>query len=211
MPPRWLKTDDPLETPADWLAFLVSAVASPFLVLPGYITALIVRQPFTLGQALLWALVAIGGIVGVPLVYILIGLRRGIFTDLHLREREQRRGPFMAALVGAGFAAVVLRYIDAPLAVQLGAAAVLLNGALFAAISQHWKISLHPSTLAACVVIGGMTSGPRWYWGLAPVPLVMWARVHRGRHNWAQGFAAVTLAVSLTALMVLGYQWLEAM
>lgn len=211
MPRRFQLTDEPLETPADWLAFLVSAVASPFLVLPAYIGLLIVQQPFTLAEALLWAAVAIGGIVGVPLIYILIGLKRGVFTDLHLREREQRRGPFLAAIIGAGVSAVLLRMIDAPLSVQLGAAAVLLNGGLFAAISRRWKISLHPSTLTACVVIAGMTSGTGWFWGLAPVPLVMWARVHRQRHDWAQGAAAVILAGGLTALMVLGYLRLEAM
>jgi len=208
--PSLLAPDEPLETTADWLAFLISAVASPFVVLPAYIAILIVQQPFTLSQALLWAAVAIGGIVGVPLVYIVIGLRRGTFTDLHLREREQRRGPFLAAILGAGVSAAILRVIDAPIAVQLGAAAVLLNGSLFAAISRRWKISLHPSTLAACVVIAGMTAGPHWFWGLAPVPLVMWARVHRQRHDWAQGAAAVVLASGLTALMVWAYQWLEA-
>ncbi len=191
----------PQASSADKLAFAISAVASPFLILPAFIGVLVADLAETAGQAWLWTGVAVGGTVAVPLLYILVGVRKGTITDPHIMVLEQRRRPFFAAVAGAVLAAGLLRLIGAPEPLQLGAAAVAINGMLFGVISLRWKISMHPSTLAAAAVLCGMILSPRWLWALVAVPAVIWARVHRKRHDWAQGIAAVLLACVVTAAM----------
>ncbi len=190
---------------ADRLALVVSAGLSPYVVLPAFICILMAQRPLAPGKALLWGGISIAGLVGVPLLYISIGVARGSLTDYHIDRREQRRGPFLAALLGAALAALLLDLAGAPLELPLGAAAVVLNGALFLLISLRWKISMHPSVLAGCAVLAGMVASPWFFAALGLLPLVMWARVRRQRHSWSQGVIATVLSAGLTALMVAVY------
>ncbi len=192
----------------DRVAFVVSGFSSPFVVLPLFISVLIVHHGYTREQATAWAVITVGFLVGLPLLYIVRGLRRGTISDLHVGDLAQRRRPFLVAVFGAALAGLVLRLAGAPDDLQLGAAAVVINGGLFGLISLRWKISMHPSTLAACAVLCGMVLHPWWFAVLLLVPLVMWARVRRRRHDWAQGIIATLLSGGLVAGMVAIYQWL---
>ncbi len=202
----------PAETtadPRDRVAFLISGAASPYVVLPLFILLMTAEWAPGWREAVLWAAVGSACVVGLPLGYIAIGVRRGRLTDIHVQLREQRGGPFLAALFGAALAGLGLHLLGAPDALVLAAAAVVLNGAVFALITRRWKISMHPSVLAACAVLAGRTVAAGWFVLLAAVPLVIWARVRRGRHNWAQGAVASLLAVLLTAGLLEGWlAWL---
>ncbi|NWG75254.1 MAG: hypothetical protein HXY24_11705 [Rubrivivax sp.] len=195
--------------PADRAAFLLSAVASPYLILPAFILLLVGSVASDIREAVLWAGVGGAGVVGVPLLYTVVGVRQARLTDLHVRLREQRKGPFVAALVGAALSAVGLRLVGAPAPLLLGAVATVVNGLLFALITRRWKISLHPAVLAACGVLAGGTVGPSWYLTLAAVPAVIWARVRRRRHTWAQGWVASLLAAAVTGALVAGWRALD--
>lgn len=194
------------DSPADRLAFVISALASPYLVIPAFIVVVAASVAESARQALSWAVVGGAGVVGVPLLYILVGVRRGQLTDIHVRLREQRRGPFLAALIGAACSALGLHAIGSPEALQLGAWATVINGLAFALVTRRWKISLHPAALTACVVLAGSTVAASWYWTLTALPAVIWARVRRRRHTWAQGLVASLLAALLTGLTVAGWR-----
>ncbi|MCC7491595.1 MAG: hypothetical protein IT204_04570 [Fimbriimonadaceae bacterium] len=193
----------------DRLALLISAVSSPFVVLPIFIGVLLTGTTLTWQQAAQWGALAAVGLVGLPLGYILLGIRRGEIGDVHVASLQQRQGPFFVGIVGAVFTAFALAVAGAPMELQLGALGMAINGLPFALISRRWKISMHPSTLAACAVLAGMVVGRIWLWTCLALPLVMWARVQRRRHDWAQGIIASLLSAGLTALMVVVYQrWL---
>jgi hypothetical protein len=197
-----MSADAPPAKVLDHLALAVSAASSPFVILC-LLVQVFVRHHARPGAAGgLWTGIGIGGMVGVPLAYILGGVRRGSITDVHVAVREQRLGPFLAAIIGALLATLGLLLAGAPAPLVLMAAAVAANGVLFAWISRYWKISIHPSVLAGCVVGLGMLVSPEWLWLNLALPLVMWARVRRQRHNWAQGLAAVALAALTTGVMV---------
>ena len=87
----------------------------------------------------------------------------------------------------------------------LAAAAAVANGLLFLAVTLRWKISMHPSTLTACALMAGRLVHPAWLLALASLPLLLWARVRRGRHTWGQGAAAIVLAAVVTELFVETY------
>lgn len=193
----------------DHLALAISAISSPFVILPIFIAILLRGSTVRLEFNLLWLAIAVFGLVGVPLGYVVWGLRRGTITDLHVSILQQRRGLFLTAIAGAAITALLLQLVHAPIEMQLGAVAVALNGALFGLISLRWKISMHPSTLGASATLCGMLVDLRWFLVFAAVPAVMWARVHRQRHDWAQTLAATALASGLTAGMVQAY-WMLA-
>ncbi|MBI5832554.1 MAG: hypothetical protein HZB16_09645 [Armatimonadetes bacterium] len=200
-----LVSPPPSSTRADKLAFVVSAVASPFLVLPVFLFILAVHTCGTLRAAVYQSAVATAGMVIVPAGYVLRGVRTGAVTDVHVQMREQRRGPFIAAIAGCALAVVLLALIRAEPPLILAAAAAVANGLLFLAITLRWKISMHPSTLTACALMAGRLVHPLWLLALVTLPLVLWARVRRGRHTWGQGAAAITLAAGVTELFVEAY------
>ena len=192
-------------TIADRFALAVSAGCSPYVVLPVFIGLLAVERTPDARQAWLWGGISACGLVGVPLLYIGLGVARGTLSDIHIDRREQRRGPFLAAMLGAALAALLLDLTHAPLEFPLAAAAMVLNGALFLLISMWWKISVHPSVLAACAVLTGILVSPTYLWVLLAVPVVIWARVRRQRHSWAQGLLATVLSAGTTGAMVYIY------
>jgi hypothetical protein len=198
--------DDPgPASPLDRLAFAISAVASPFLVLPGFLFLLAVHSAPSVAVALRWSGLAAAGMVGVPLGFILVEMARGRVTDVHVRLREQRRGPFIAAIVGCGVSTALLAMADAADAMVLAASAAVVNGLFFLGVTLRWKISMHPSILTACALMAGALVAPGWYATLATVPVVVWARVRRHRHTWAQGGAAIVVSALITALMLRVY------
>ena len=188
----------PPATVSDRLAFAVSAAGSPFVVLPLFLILLAFHDAASRSQALLWSGVAVGGMVGAPLAYVLIAWRRGLVTDVHVRLREQRQGPFAAAIGGCLLSTLALAAIHASPALVLAAAAAFLNGLVFQAVTLRWKISMHGSVYLACALMAGRLVGSHWYWALLGVPVVIWARVRRGRHTTAQATVAVLLAGAIT-------------
>jgi hypothetical protein len=183
---------------SDRLALAVSGAGSPFVVLPLFLALLARHEAASRAQAALWSGVAVGGMVGAPLIYVLLAWRRGLVTDLHVRRREQRQGPFAAAIAGCALSALALQAVGASPALVLAAAAAFLNGLVFLAVTLRWKISMHGSVYLACALMAGRLVAPSWYWALLGVPLVMWARVRRGRHTIAQATVAVLLAGAIT-------------
>ena len=135
--------------------------------------------------------------IGVPAAYICWAVYRGKITDLHVRLKEQRKGPFRAGMLGMGALVVTLWLTGAPPRLTQ------LSGVLFAqifpfeVISRAWKISMHTSVMAAC--LAGCIEIAHWSpWSLAILVPLSWARHHRGRHDWSQAFGGAALGYGLT-------------
>lgn len=186
---------------ADRLAWLVSAAASPFLVLALFLGLLAWHLAPTPGIAARWAALAIGGIVAVPAVYVVWAVLAGHITDVHVQLREQRAAPFVAAIAGCGLSAALLLASNAHPELVLASLAALVNGLLFLAVTLRWKIAMHPAILTACAVMAGQLIAPQWYWALLAVPLVIWARLQRRRHTLAQCLTGTVLAGAATWAM----------
>lgn len=188
----------------DRLAFLISALASPFLILPAFTLALTARlSGGRWGLLLLWTAVAAFFTTVIPFLYIAIGVRAGWITDLHVMRRDQRSRPFVAALVSSAVGTAVLHWIGAPLPLVVLGVGIVANGIVFALITLRWKISMHPSVFTACVLCCTFMINTGWAWLLFFVPAIIWARIQRTRHSAAQGIAAV-LVSALVTIGVLG-------
>lgn len=183
------------------LAFFLSAVGSPFVVLPLFWLILVFNATEGPGAFWFWSAISIGLTVGVPAIYVLLRVRSGQLTDVHVRLREQRSGPFRVALIAALALLLVMWLGGAPDPMMPVTISMLGNGILFAWISRTWKISLHTGMLSSCLTCGVILLGwPPSVHMLVP-PLV-WARAERGRHLPSQGMAGWLLGSLSTALML---------
>lgn len=171
---------------------MLSGLLSPFVVVPFFSALFILEVVPDRWEFFRTYLMCVLCSAGVPAVYIGCNVYFGKITDMHVRIREQRRGPFRAGLVGLALQAIGLWSIDAPEILTLYAGAIFLSGTAFAVISERWKISVHTGTLGALIAGAMVILGWSAWWLTLQMPLI-WARAYRKRHHPWQGVAGAVL------------------
>lgn len=185
-------------TPAQYLAFAVSAASSPYVVAGTIVIVAVALLRPALPELLLWSAICVlsGAIIPFLIVYALWRSRK--LTDMHVAVREQREIPFAAALASGTLGVATLYFIHAPPQLIGLGAVYLANGLLLALISLRWKISVHVGVLTAGIIAIALLGHPVALLALAAVPMVLWARVYRGKHTLLQGVVPVALAAVVT-------------
>jgi hypothetical protein len=166
------------------IGFALAFVAAPFL-------------PALIAGAVHGVLVSL-----VPLIYILVMLKRGVITDLHMRNRHERHVPNILAVGGALLAWVILRAFGAPLTLQRLALldAILLG--ILGVINVWWQISAHTAVIFGALTVCGVVFGPRVALGTSPFALaVPWARLYLKRHTIRQVIAGAAVGAALALLV----------
>ncbi len=151
-----------------------------------------------------WAVVALLMLTGLPLVYILVGLRRGWVSDMELTRREERPRFIFVSLASDILALGVLWWGGAPRMVWALAAVYAALGITMFTISNFWKISLHMVSVSGFATLLAFALGPQASWTFVWLPVVAWARWHRKKHTPAQLVAGAVLGVAITAGVLLG-------
>jgi hypothetical protein len=183
----------------DRVAFLFSAVLSPYIVLPvGSVGIIYGRSPSS--HFLLWAGISIFFSTFLPALYVVIGVLRGKISDVHVMERGQRTGPFIVTIIGGFIAAYLLYRLHAPTSVWGLSVLLSFNGLVISLITLVTKISVHVAVLSA-TVLGAITLHPETNpWSLLwLIPVLIWARQARGRHSVWQGIGGCLVASIVTA------------
>ena len=186
---------------SDALAFFLSAVLSPYIVIPvGTLYLVWARSRAEPELFWPWLGVSLFFSTVLPVLFILYGIWRGTITDVHVMERTQRGGPFVVAIVGSLVAAIALHWMGAPRGVWALSAILAVNGVAMLFITNYTKISIHVAVLSA-TVLGASILEPLIHPMLLAwmIPALMWGRWRRGRHTWAQGIMGCVVACVLTA------------
>ena len=184
------------------LAFLLSAVLSPYLVIlfgtVGIVYARSDPQKFWLHLA-----ISLFFSIALPTLYVLYGIKKGFISDVHVMEREQRNGPFAVAIGGSFLAGLILFLIGAAPSVWGLSVILVVNGLLIWLITLKTKISVHVSVLSA-TALGTTILHPEvpplaFAW---MVPALIWARWYRRRHTIWQGLGGAALSGLVTTLII---------
>ena len=148
-------------------------IISP-LVEPGF--------PGTIGYGALAALF----VCVLPLVVLLVLVRKGKVTDHHVSDRKQRAPVLLMALGCIALGLLVLNAVDAPLSVVAMVLAVVGGVAVLAGVSPFWKMSGHAAAMSCAAVVSVLMLGAAWAPLLLLVPAVGWSRVVLRAHSLAQ-------------------------
>jgi len=124
----------------------------------------------------------------VPFLYILLGVRRTRFSDIHVPVREQRPKLIAAILSGLTATLVVLVIVGSNRDVIALCAAMLATLVVIGLVTTvvRWKVSVHTAVLAGSVAMLAIAASPTWLVALVAVPVVGWSRVHLGAHTAGQ-------------------------
>lgn len=151
-----------------------------------------------------------------PITAIMILIRKGEVTSIHIDDPKQRTMPYVYASVGFGFwSYLTTAILQAPLCINIVALGATLALFLVLIINHWWKISAHMTGMGG--LLGGILSYymyiqtfPSWgslcIW-LALTLVLMYARLWLKAHTPTQVIAGWLLGLSCTLIpnMILFY------
>jgi hypothetical protein len=139
-----------------------------------------------------------------PVLFTAVLLRTGHVKELHMSNQRERRLPYLAAVLGAGLAVIVLTYLNAPALMRCLAMFNVVQAVSLATINLFWLISTH--TTAAMSVAAIITLVFGWLPGLLiGVPLVasiVAVRIYLRRHTVAQALFGCLLGLLTVMVLV---------
>lgn len=183
---------------ARWISVLFdsSILSLPIFLALGYISAR------TLG--LLWAILTLLIVTGIPLAYLLIGRNRGWVSDMELSRREERPRFILVSLSSDVLALAALWLGNGPHLLRLIVLTYFCLAIVMFSISSFWKISMHMAGVGGFSTALVFVFGAPALWAFLSLLLVAWARLHRRKHNIPQLIAGA-LAGVLVAALVFGW------
>ena len=144
-----------------------------------------------------------------PLTAILILMRRGSITDIHISNAKQRTTPYLYSIIGFAFWAYMLIFtIKAPLCINVVAVGATIALIAVTIINYWWKISAHRTGMGG--LLGGILSYclstqaiPTWgtlcTW-LGCTLALMYARLYLKAHTPTQVVAGWLLGLCCTLI-----------
>jgi hypothetical protein len=135
----------------------------------------------TLG--LLWAILMLLIVTGIPLAYLLIGRKRGWVSDMELSRREERPRFILVSLSSDVLALLVLCLFRGPHLLTVIVLTYFCLAIVIFSISSFWKISMHMAGVGGFSTALVFVFGAPALWAFLSLLLVAWARLHRRKHT----------------------------
>jgi len=180
---------------ARWVSVLFdsSVISLPVFLIFGWVVA---DWP-----GLAWAVLTLLIITGLPLVYIILGKKRGWVTDFELTQRAERPRFILVSLSSDLLALAILYFFHGPQLLLLMVLTYLCLGITMLTISNFWKISLHMAGVSGFSTALVFVFGTPALIAFFSLPLVAWARWHRRKHTITQLIAGALAGMLITALV----------
>ncbi len=192
-----------MNTSQIYWARIISNLLSPPIVWGVMVFPIAFHYATSRSQALIWAFTYGITVCLLPILYIAWRVHQGHISDLHMKDREERIGPFVVSMVCAILAWSILRLMGAPPILPLVAGVTLVQLMVMTLITLVWQISMHTMSIAVAVVATGYVFGPASALVVSPlVPLVGAARLKLHRHTPAQVVAGTIVGAVIPLLMI---------
>ncbi|UGY92436.1 phosphatase PAP2 family protein [Streptomyces gobiensis] len=191
-------TASPGSAAAHRLAKLVTDVFAPGILVIAVLLAVGWHSTHSL-RGVGWGLLA-GLFCGVvPYAFIAVGVRRGRWTDRHLRVRRQRFVPFLVTMGSVASGNIALAVLGGPREVVALVTAMLTGLVVTLAVTSWWKISVHTAVAGGAVAILVLTYGTSLVMGAPLVALIGWSRVRLRVHSPAQTVVGALVGAAVAA------------
>ncbi|MEU4213824.1 phosphoesterase PA-phosphatase [Actinoplanes sp. NPDC026623] len=184
---------------ADRLARIVSEVFAPAVLVAGLMLAIGWHSGGEPGVSRWWGLPGALFAAGIPLAYVLRGVRAGRLTSHHIPEREHRRLPLLFGIASVAVGLPVLVLLGAPRDVPALMAAGGAGLLVFAAVTHWWKMSIHAGVAAGTVATLVAVYGPVALIGVLAALLACWSRIRLSAHTPAQVVAGALVGALIAA------------
>jgi membrane-associated phospholipid phosphatase len=147
-----------------------------------------------------WAGTAITLQVLPPLVFYLVQLRRGAFSDMDVSVREERNQLYLVGSITVLATLAGLALLGAPPPLMAVGVGTLVLGVVCGIVNLFWKISMHAAGMGSLATVALLYAGALGLalWGLAAA--VGWARVRTRNHTPLQVLAGFFASATVMAV-----------
>lgn len=152
-----------------------------------------------------WAILILIIVTGIPLAYLVIGLKRGWVSDMELTKRSERPRFIWISLASDILALLILRLLHGPHLLSVIVLTYFFLAITMLTISSFWKISLHMAGVSGFSTALLYVFGLPLLWAFLSLPLVAWARLHRRKHTIAQLAAGAIAGILITIFI---FSWI---
>ena len=140
----------------------------------------------------------------IPYGIVIAGVKRRRWTDRHVRVRQERLVPFLAAIASFLTGLALLVALGAPRQLIAPVVAMLTCLAATMLVTVWWKLSLHTAAASGTLAILVLSFGPPFILALPVVALVAWSRIRLSDDTPAQTLAGAVLGgLMATAVFIL--------
>ncbi|MFF8696294.1 phosphatase PAP2 family protein [Streptomyces sp. NPDC015144] len=149
----------------------------------------------------LWALEAILFAAVLPMAFIKYGMRKGMWADRHIGQRQRRMIliPVIMTLVGLGIGGML--WFDAPTDMVALVVAMLATLAVLLPVTAFWKISVHTAVAGGALAMLALTWGPLVWLAYPLVAVIAWSRISLRDHTLAQTIAGAAAGTATAGLV----------
>jgi hypothetical protein len=178
------------------IAQLITNVLAPANLLIGLLIVVGWHSTDSL-RGVAWGVGAAIGCAGIPLGFVILGVRCGWWTDIHIGIRQQRFVPMTVAIVLDLASVALIAALGGPrelVALVLATIGGLLAGLL---ITLWYKVSGHTAVSAAAAVVLIILYGPWLLTGLLVVAVIGWSRLALRDHTAPQAFLGLLIGAGV--------------
>lgn len=139
--------------------------------------------------------------------YILLGVKKGFFSNFDVSKRKQRIYLFPFVIVTALIFLLVLFLFNGPKALLLALLYFVIALAILTVVNLRVKASIHVASLTAALVSASYLFGVLFYPFLIFIPVMAWARIIEKRHTLKEtivGFIMGTL-LAIVGIVIVQY------
>lgn len=181
----------------------VSNILAPSTISLPFVLLVSLYHSHSTTSAFLFACLTLFFLTLGPMVYILIGVRKGWLSDVDVSRRTERAGPFLFGIASVALGLILLRYANAPKNLETLLLITTISGVIMLIVTLWWKISIHASSMAGAATMLTALYGAVMLPTFLLLILVSWSRVVLRRHTTAQVIAGSLLSIVLSASIIM--------
>ncbi len=182
------------------LGRFISYISNPIFILLGLPYFMVYLFTGDTASAIFWTIYT-WVYLFVFALFVVIGVRRGFYTDLDVSSREDRFSLYLFASIITFLYFITLIFLSAPAIlylISIGVMAGILAGSI---VNTRIKASVHVAAVSA-LITGLALVYQGYYWLLyILIPVICWARVKIERHTVPEVIAGSFIGSILAVIM----------
>ena len=188
-------------------AKIVSTVVSPVLILAVLPYILVLKATGNSGGAFFWTVFSWIFLL-IFFVFLLLGIEKGLFSDLDVSKRTQRPMLFTFSIGLSLFYTIFLYFLKAPQVLFIALFGLIFGLLCMELINRVTKASVHVATASAFATALVLGFGSIYLLSFLLVPLVSWARITTHNHTKRQTVIGACMGALITLVVYVIFKYI---
>lgn len=182
-----------------FLARLISFISHPYVLIVFGTYIVLIKETGNLHTAIVWTFAALIFNL-IVLVFELIGIKKGLFSNFDISKRKQRTPFFLFVLLILAAFMITAYLFNAPIGIIQEVLGGFIGISIILLVNRKVKASIHLAVSSSLLLTIVLLYGNIYLWALLFIPAVAWSRVKLRRHTVRETVYGAGLGLGLTAL-----------